>query len=351
MDAPSFDRLTRFLASSRSRRTLGGALLAVLARLLGAERIAAAACPPGRERCRKRCIPRQHCCTDADCRPAATGRICRRGHCVCPAGKKRCRNRCIPKGACCGCAAGQVCRQGRCCYPTSKSFKTALGPGGPATIRLCPGTTYHTDSTYPGSFVLQRDVTVVGAGATSTILDGRGSSQVMVVASGATVELRGVQIRNGHRAFGGGLWVQPRATATLRGCLVWGNLHGGGFSSLGALTLIDTVVSGNASHSGGGGLVTDNGADPSTLILRGATRIEGNQAEEYGGGLWVSGELTTVEMRDDSIVTRNTANPAIPGRGGGILNTPAAPATIRFFDRSRVTDNAPDDCPNMTCPS
>lgn len=226
-----------------------------------------------------------------------------------------------------------------------------MGPGGQATIRLCPGTTYHTDWTYPESFVLQRDVTVVGAGAGSTILDGRGSSQVIVVASGVTAELRGVQLANGQTGFGSGLWVQPRANATLRGCLVRGNWNGGGFISLGTLIFVDTVVSGNEAHSGGGGLVTDNGVDPSKLILRGFTRIEGNQAGEYGGGLWVSGELSTVEMRDDSIVTGNTANPAFPDRGGGIFNTPAAPATIRFFDRSRVTGNTPNNCTGVTCPT
>ncbi len=281
MDDARFDALTRTL---RSRRTTLGGLLGSVVGLLGLTEAEAAPCPKGRKRCGKRCIPKRHCCTNANCRPAATGKVCRRGRCLCPPSRKRCQNRCIPTAACCGCLPGQVCQAGTCCYPTTEAFQAALAPGGPAVIQLCAGTAYR------GNFTVNRNVTVIGAGATSTILNGGGTGRVVNVTSDVAVELRGVQVTNGRVAdgsSGGGLRVNPRATVTLRGCLVRGNTvtnaGGGGFLSAGTLTLIDTVVSGNTAHGGGGGAASDGGGSfTSTLVLRGATRIEGNRVLTRG---------------------------------------------------------------------
>jgi hypothetical protein len=350
MDAASFDRLSRLFVATPSRRTLGGLVLGSIAGLLGLTEVEAAPCPKGKQRCGTRCIPRRHCCTTANCRPATTGKVCRRRRCVCPASKQRCRNRCIPKAACCGgCLPRQVCQAGTSCYPTTEAFRAALAPGGPATIQLCAG------AAYLGQFLLQRSVTVVGAGPTRTILNGSGTSRVVDVVSGVTVELRGLQLTNGRAgSAGGGLRVDQGATVTLRRCLVRGNTAtspsgGGGFLSVGTLTLIDTVVSGNPVGGSGGGLVS-NGVEASTLILRGATRIEGNEAS-VGGGLFAGGNLTRVELREGSIVTGNEASPGNPISGGGIFNDASAPAQVLFFDRNRVTATTPNNCTGVTCPS
>jgi hypothetical protein len=121
VDSSSFDRLTRLFVSSSSRRALGGALLGSLAGLLGLEEAAAAPCPKGKKRCKQKCIPRKQCCTNANCRPGATGRVCRRGKCVCPTGRRPCNGVCIPVANCCGVAGcGAVasgtaeCRGGAC---------------------------------------------------------------------------------------------------------------------------------------------------------------------------------------------------------------------------------------------
>jgi hypothetical protein len=60
---------------------------------------------------------------------------------------------------------------------------------------------------------------------------------------------------------------------------------------------------------------------------------------------------TTVELRDDSIVAGNTANPIEADSGGGIFNIASSLATVVFFDRSRVTANTPNNCTRVTCPS
>ena len=84
MDSSSFDRLTRLVASSPTRRALGGGVLGSLIAVLGFGEVEAAPCPKGKKRCKKKCIPRRNCCTNSECRPAATGRVCKGGRCQCP---------------------------------------------------------------------------------------------------------------------------------------------------------------------------------------------------------------------------------------------------------------------------
>lgn len=119
MDSASFDRLTRLFVSSPSRRALGGAILGSLAGLLGiTEAEAAAACPPGKKRCRGQCILKRQCCTHTECRRKIPGSVCRARKCQCPAGRKLCKGVCIPKANCCdnrGCRAPKICQNRRCC--------------------------------------------------------------------------------------------------------------------------------------------------------------------------------------------------------------------------------------------
>jgi hypothetical protein len=117
MESSSFDRLTRLVADARSRRTLSGALLGSVAGLLGLTE-AAAACPKGKKACRKKCIPRARCCTNADCQTKRTGQVCRRGRCQCPAGTKPCQGRCIPTAQCCGISCPQPPPTPDCTTPT-----------------------------------------------------------------------------------------------------------------------------------------------------------------------------------------------------------------------------------------
>jgi hypothetical protein len=117
MDATTFDRLTRLIATTPSRRRLGQLLLGALAGLVRSPEVAAqpAPCPPGKKRCPRRCIPQERCCTRATC-GRGTGRGCRPGRKPC-----RGRNACIPANRCCvdtDCGPGRngrtECRNGRC---------------------------------------------------------------------------------------------------------------------------------------------------------------------------------------------------------------------------------------------
>ncbi len=112
MDRDRFDSFTRTITS---RRAVSGAIVSSVAGLLGLAQIqeaAAGPCPPGKKRCRKRCIPRARCCTTAQCKPRNSGQVCRRGHCVCPAGTKRCGKLCLPPAAACPPQPDAFCRSG-----------------------------------------------------------------------------------------------------------------------------------------------------------------------------------------------------------------------------------------------
>jgi hypothetical protein len=300
---------------------------------LNPEAAAAAACPKGKKRCRKKCVPKKQCCTNAHCRPAVTGRICRNGRCVCPPARPRtCQGRFIARTDCCpACPAGQVCRAGGCCYATSEALRAALEPGGPAVIPLCPNTTYS------GTYTIGRDVTVIGAGAASSILDG-GGGPVVTVAQEVTAQLHRVRITNGVAlaAGGAGIRVQPRATLTLRECNVTGNnaSFGGGILTTGTVFLDGGSITGNEASASGGGI--DNSG---LLVVRNGSSISGNAAANVGGGIInITG---TVSIEDTSSVTNNTAS----NRGGGIFSsgiegTPPRPAALFLSGASQVARNS-----------
>lgn len=125
MESDRFDALTRLLSSRRS--TLGGLLGGTLA-LLGLtqpEEVSAARCPKGKKPCRKGCIPRARCCTNADCQTRTTGRVCRQGRCQCPPGRTLCGGRCrnlqsdATNCGACGvvCIGGRICQNRACVCP------------------------------------------------------------------------------------------------------------------------------------------------------------------------------------------------------------------------------------------
>lgn len=144
MDGPRFDRLTRALSTRRTAigALFSGGLLTALGLVRTMENVVAApACPPGKKRCRGACIPKRFCCTDANCRPKLTGKLCRNGRCACAPGKKLCRGRCIPKRHCCtraNCPAKtrQTCQAGQCACPADRVtlLNGSCGRTGP-----CPG--------------------------------------------------------------------------------------------------------------------------------------------------------------------------------------------------------------------
>ncbi|MDX6282618.1 MAG: hypothetical protein QOH03_3689, partial [Kribbellaceae bacterium] len=148
-----------------------------------------------------------------------------------------------------------------------------------------------------GDIISETSLTIVGAGARSTVLDGNGASRIFVFAFGTTVELDDLSLIHGLAAtplfffgFSGGA-LAGGATATLRRCRLAGNQaeEGGAiFWANGSLTLDQCTITGNLATSEFPGL----GA---------------------GGGIFAFGNLVTIT---NSTLTGNTAS---VGQGGGAV--------------------------------
>ncbi|MGH7790042.1 MAG: choice-of-anchor Q domain-containing protein [Candidatus Binatia bacterium] len=173
--------------------------------------------------------------------------------------------------------------------------------GGGGTIVLGPGTytlSIKPDGGLPlaatGDLDVYGALTIDGADAKTTIIDGGAVDRVVSVQVAARVTISDVTIRNGKAPAGE---------------------DGGGIENYGDLTLTDVVVSGNQTQSDntesadapGGGI-----CNAATLQLRNCT-ITGNRAADVGGGLHNKGILSMMM----TTVSQNTTG---TDKGGGVSN-------------------------------
>lgn len=171
------------------------------------------------------------------------------------------------------------------------------------------------DANATGDLDITGVLTVSGAGANTTIIDGGGIDRVLTVRPGATVIIDKVAIRNGNPGAGfGAAGILNTGTLTLTKSIVSNNTgenFGGGIFSSGTLTLTDTTVSDNIllglNTSGGGGGIFSEG----TLTLN-RTTISGNTTIGRGGGIYNLDSTATIT---NSTISGNTGL-----NGGGIFN-------------------------------
>ena len=155
-------------------------------------------------------------------------------------------------------------------------------------------------------------LTINGAGAAFTIIDGGGLDRVIEIRSGATVQINAVTVRNGNPGVGssGGGILNFTGTLTLNNTIVSGNtaaLVGGGMVNESGTTILDaSTVSGNTAGSGGG--IYNHGPMTLTRSTMSMNRAVGGS----GGGIWHDGGAMTIS---NSTISGNTA--AV--NGGGIM--------------------------------
>jgi CSLREA domain-containing protein len=168
-----------------------------------------------------------------------------------------------------------------------------------------------------GDLDILEPVTISGAGASTTIIEGNGSvvmDRVVDVGATAPTTMSGVTIRNGISPQDGG-GIRASAALTLADVIVNGNtstIGGGGIATGADLTMTDVSVSGNASGTGGGGIAVSG----TTMVTR--TTFDGNEAGTGGGGISTSGTLT---------LTNATLNGNDAATGGGAIATGALSTT------------------------
>ncbi|MGD0075802.1 MAG: choice-of-anchor Q domain-containing protein, partial [Candidatus Binataceae bacterium] len=154
-------------------------------------------------------------------------------------------------------------------------------------------------------------LTIDGNGQTVTV-SGANSYRVLVVNSGARLNLDDLTITQGSASYAGG--IHNVGTLTITNSTVSGNSasYGGGIDNAGTLTVTDSTFSGNSASVSYGGAI-DNGG---TLTVTNST-FSGNNASYYGGGIWNGGTLTVT----NSTFSGNSSTGGIIGNGGNGTTT------------------------------
>ncbi len=228
--------------------------------------------------------------------------------------------------------------------------------GDDVTINVALGT-YTENDTIDASTL--NSLTIAGAGASTTTVNGNQAGTVFGVGSG-TVTISGLTENGKSSALSaqgisndgtltvnsstvsnnegaGGIFNASGGTLTLNSSTVSGNsvgagFGGGGISNDGTLTLNSSTVSGNTAGlaaQGGGGIRTSGG----TLTLNSSTVSGNTDLGHFGGGIYNQGGTLTL---NSSTVSGNTANGG--GVGGGIFNV-----STMTLNSSTVSGNTAGD--------
>jgi len=199
------------------------------------------------------------------------------------------------------------------CIPADCSLREAIiaaSATGETEIHV-PAGTYLLSN---GELEITGNLTLNGAGAAATVIDGNQRDRVFDI-RGGTIRISDVTIQHGtsmNSGLGGGIY--NRGTLTLTNSTLSGNsaISGGGIGNSGYLRLTNCTLSGNSATVGGG--ISNSGA----LTVTNST-LNGNSAT-YGGG--ISNEERTATLTNCTL-SGNSAT-----YGGGIINDFGGTATL-----------------------
>ncbi|MDO4586065.1 MAG: choice-of-anchor Q domain-containing protein, partial [Planctomycetia bacterium] len=158
-------------------------------------------------------------------------------------------------------------------------------------------------------------LSIVGFGTVPLTIDANQLSRVMTI-SASTVNLGNLTLTGGKTTGDGGGILNSSGALTIMNSTVSGNTaenYGAGINNAGMLTVTNSTISGNSAtseYSRGGGIYNYSYHGACSLTLMNST-ISGNSAKEYGGGIYNDALLTVT----NTVVMGNTAK-----TGGGILN-------------------------------
>jgi len=194
-------------------------------------------------------------------------------------------------------------------------------------------------ATYTENLTIAFSLKVVGADATTTIIDGGGVGRVVRISrSRAHVTLSELTIRNGFASNGGGIYnngilTVNNAAVSENGAQNYCCGSGGGIYNNGKMTVNNSTLSGNGANAGGGGIFNNGG----TLRINNST-LSGN-AGFSGGGIQNNGGTLTI---NNSTLSKNVALTRfhLPGLGGGILS---GGGTLRISNTTLSGNGAPRD--------
>jgi hypothetical protein len=177
-------------------------------------------------------------------------------------------------------------------------------------------TIYVGAGTYVENVYITQDITLLGAGAGSTIVDGGNAGPTLRVYQYLSATISGMTLRNGTSSSGGGLQADRNTTVRVIDTTIFDNRapgHGGGvyLAMYSVVTITNSTVISNSATMDGGGIY--GGAPNGTLTIVDST-ISDNVAANNGGGVYQSSGTLTIEGSD---IISNTAQ----NNGGGVEKT------------------------------
>jgi CSLREA domain-containing protein len=227
------------------------------------------------------------------------------------------------------------------------SLREAFNSTSAGAVVVVPAGRYLLGS----ALTLFHTVTIRGAGAGRTIIDGNGKGRAIEIQNAGVLDLSGVTVTGGRPAAtstgsgnGGGILVSvgdgTPGVLTLRDSVVSGNvgvLSGGGIANQGSTTILDSTISGNTVTSAaaagiGGGVAVQQG----TLRVLAST-ISDNTTSGAGAGV-ATGTSAIVTLQSATIAG-NVSSGA--GLAGGIALGSLAAVTATG---SIVAGNGPVNC-------
>ncbi|MBI4498577.1 MAG: CSLREA domain-containing protein [Chloroflexi bacterium] len=171
------------------------------------------------------------------------------------------------------------------------------------------------DAAATGDLDITSNITIDGAGASSTIIQAgttssNGIDRVFHIVSG-TVQISAVTIRygipGGSFAIGGGIRIGS-ATLTLSNCVISNNSVAG-IQNSGTFTISDSLIVSNSSTSSGGGI-----ANNKTLSVTRST-FSSNSSTSNGGGIFQGQSGTTMTVTNTTFTGNSASN-----LGGAVAN-------------------------------
>lgn len=189
--------------------------------------------------------------------------------------------------------------------------------------------------TYPETLTIAKDVSLIGAGPTQTIIDASYNGTAVAIPSGK-VSISGITIRDGtgstacySTTCAGG--ILNAGTLALSNSVLTNNSadYGGGIYNLGLLTASRVTFSGNSATFGGGAI--DNAYNGG--IFMSSSTLSGNTAG-FGGAILENGALTLTG-------SRLTTNRATAGDGGGISIATSYNTTVSLSADVITSNTAP----------
>jgi CSLREA domain-containing protein len=208
-----------------------------------------------------------------------------------------------------------ACNATRC---TLRDAVIAANAAGGGTITLPAGqyalthTGVNEQAAATGDLDVTNDLTINGAGAQTTTIDGNAADRVFEVIGVHTLTLNGVTVTNGSTTTstvknGGGI-LADSGTVVLNASVVTENVTGtpfggGGGIEAGTLTMTNSTVSGNVATGQGGGINIGN------VTMTGST-VSGNQTTDQGAGIFGG----NVNMTNSTVSGNSTSD-----QGGGIF--------------------------------